>query len=281
MRRNVVLAGVVILILVLAAAAYVGSTRLQSRSSSTQTPAMALGPNLASAANYLVLNYNSALGLIPETPGSNVYWLYSDNFLASLALAQYGQANTTISKVASDISVTITNYLPLGSTVNQYTTLELGVCQYDSAVNDTVLVSGSTRIETVDDNGSGTLSVTEYADIALLDAVCQYHNGNTQAAMAAYQEGAKMFDGIGLADLPFNQTRQYQTYKLALFIFASVVLGQPVNGTALSTLLMMQAPDGGFYTGYDANYSHGTTLTNTETTSLALLALESVSQGSS
>jgi hypothetical protein len=79
-----------------------------------------------------------------------------------------------------------------------------------------------------------------------------------------------------MRDLPYNQTGQYQTYKLALFLYASAALDQPFNTTALSTLLRMQAPDGGFYTGYDASYSHQTTLTNTETTSLVILALERV-----
>lgn len=35
----------------------------------------------------------------------------------------------------------------------------------------------------------------------------------------------------------------------------------------------MQAQNGGFYTGYDSSYSPDGTLTNTETTSLAILAL--------
>jgi len=93
--------------------------------------------------------------------------------------------------------------------------------------------------------------------------------------MTAYEDGAKMFDGVGFRDLPYNQTHQYQTYKLALFVYASVVLDQPINVTALSTLLRMQALSGGFYTGYDASYSHGL-LTNTETTSLAVLASQNV-----
>lgn len=85
-----------------------------------------------------------------------------------------------------------------------------------------------------------------------------------------------MFDGVGLRDLPYSQTHQYQTYKLALSIYASVVLGQPVNSAVLSALLRMRAPTGGLYTGYDAGYSHGSTETNTETMSLAVLALQSL-----
>ena len=38
------------------------------------------------AVQYLVDNYNSTVGLIPETSGSNTYWLVSDNLLAYYAL---------------------------------------------------------------------------------------------------------------------------------------------------------------------------------------------------
>ena len=37
---------------------------------------------------YFADNYNFTLGLIPETPGSHVYWLVSDNNLADLALTR-------------------------------------------------------------------------------------------------------------------------------------------------------------------------------------------------
>lgn len=282
MRRITLLVVAMVIVLIVAVGTYAGSTRPEGGSSSARaSTSSALDQSMARAANYLVVNYNSSIGLIPETPGSNVYWLYSDNFLASLALSQYVQNNASIIKVAAGLSASLSNYLPVGSTVNQYMTLELGSCDYHSAVNGSVFVSGSAKVETVTNNGTGILNETQYADIAFLDSICQYHNDNPQASMTAYQEGAEMFDGTGLADLPYNQTQQYQTYKLALFIYASGVLDQPVNSTALSILLTMQAPDGGFYTGYDAEYSHGATLTNTETTSLALLALEAVDQQSS
>jgi hypothetical protein len=111
-----------------------------------------------------------------------------------------------------------------------------------------------------------------------LKAICAYRSGDVAQALQEYGLGKGMFDGVGLRDLPYNQTHQYQTYKLALFVYAADVLNQPVNGTALSTLLSMQAPIGGFYTGYDAYYSHAGTFTNTETTSLAILALSRYSQ---
>ena len=76
-------------------------------------------------------------------------------------------------------------------------------------------------------------------------------------------------------DLVTNQSQplQYQTFKLALFIYAGAFLKQPVNQTALATLLSMHAQRGVFYTGYDAQHSYSGTLTNTETTSLAILTL--------
>ena len=71
-----------------------------------------------------------------------------------------------------------------------------------------------------------------------------------------------------------KQAGQYQTYKLALYIYASKVLGYPVNQSAEEDMLRMQnTTSGGFYTGYDSNFSNNGTNTNVETTSLAILAL--------
>ena len=85
-----------------------------------------------------------------------------------------------------------------------------------------------------------------------------------------------MFDGTGMNDSVFqagNQAGQYQTYKLALYIYASKVLGYPVNETTEADMLRMQGASGGFPTGYDSNFSNDGTNTNVETTSLAILAL--------
>jgi len=235
-----------------------------------------LAGNITSAVNYLTSTYNPHLGLIPETPNSSAYWLYSDNFLAAWALSQYPNASAAVAHTAANISQSISDY-HLGNIVNQYEAMQVSSsCVFHAANNYTVSSSGGVQIKVIVNNGTGILNHTQYADIAFLDALCQNSHGNTSAALAAYNIGAKMFDGTGLRDLPYNQTQQYQTYKLALFIFAAADLNQPINLTALSTLLRMQAASGGFYTGYDAGYSHGTTMTNTETTSLALLALEMV-----
>ncbi len=41
--------------------------------------------------------------------------------------------------------------------------------------------------------------------------------------------------------------------------------------------MKLQAPDGGFFTGYASDFSSNGTATNTETTSLAILALSTAS----
>jgi hypothetical protein len=46
-------------------------------------------------------------------------------------------------------------------------------------------------------SGTAILSGGQYADIAFLDAICSYHNDDMSAAMAAYDQGVSMFDGVG------------------------------------------------------------------------------------
>jgi hypothetical protein len=84
-----------------------------------------------------------------------------------------------------------------------------------------------------------------------------------------------MYDGTGFADKTFNGS--YETYKLALALYSSSVINAP-NPDAdrmLETLLKLQDTGGGFFTHYtDAIIPQRDT--NTETTSFALLALNSV-----
>src|SRR6266849_11153315 len=56
------------------------------------------------ASNYLVANYNSSIGMIPEVPRGNTYFVYSDNFLAAYALN--GSADPTLKAIASNITKT-------------------------------------------------------------------------------------------------------------------------------------------------------------------------------
>jgi len=103
---------------------------------------------------------------------------------------------------------------------------------------------------------------------------------NIPAALAAFNTGAKEYNEIGFNDTPFRVGSSrgiYQTYKLALYIYTARLLNQTVPLSALVNMMRMQAPNGGFYTGYDVSFSHDSASTNTETTCLTIMALEAVS----
>jgi hypothetical protein len=245
--------------------------------------------SLSDAVGYLigVGSFDPGLRLIPETPGSTTYWLYSDNYLAALALQQYGRGNATITSIANYISQSLASYAildHLGDAVNQYMALNASVpCTFNASQNYIVGSMNADKIMATFNNGTGTLSENQYADIAFLSSICLYRQGDTAGAVASYDTGKAMFDGFGLNDSVFANPGpdqgQYQTFKLALYVYSSALLHQPVDPSAVSVLLSMQAPGGGFYTGYDSSLSHEGTSTNTETTSLAILALDAISGG--
>jgi len=289
-RRKIAVAVATVIIVAVGGFAFLlgTGTRLCLQSTTTTNSSAQSGGNytvteeVGKAASYLAKNYDRTVGLVPETPDSCVFWLYSDNFLAATALLQYGHAhgNATLATIAANILTSLSKYQrQLDGAGNQYALLISSPCEVNSSHDYTVSVSHGVQIKATLNNGTGELSDHHYADVAFLKAICfAQPGGNLTQASQEYALGRNLFDGTGFKDLPYNETGQYQTYKLALFIYASAVLKQPVNGTALSTLLSMQAQDGGFYTGYDVDHSHAGTLTNTETTSLAILALSNYLQ---
>jgi len=245
--------------------------------------------------NYLASNYNPHVGLISESPHSDVYWLYSDNFLAALAINSTRLSNSTLTAIGDNISKTLARYPPMqqtlctvlcvGNATNQYVLLSTywkGSCYLKSAEDYTAGHFGDIEVMATLNNGSGTLSETRYADIAFLQAVCNLRQGNVTGWSQGFGDGLGFYNGVGFNDTPFQEGSSkgiYQTYKLTLFIYAMESQCGPFNQTAyqsaLTTLLQMQAPDGGFHTGYNPDLSiNGTT--NTETTSLAILAMSTV-----
>ena len=241
-----------------------------------------LGHKEARAAiNYLASNYNRNIGLIPETPDSNRFWL-SDNYLAVLAFRQAGSSNSTLVAIAQNISTTLARYARnTGSAMNQYMVLGgdwKGSCSFNSADNYTIPYSGNATIMATLNNLTGTLSPSQYADIAFLEAICYMNQNNYGGWSQGYKQGTSFFNGVGFNDMAFREGSSegvYQTFKLALSIYAGEYQCGPINETghqmALATLLQVQAPNGGFYTGYNSNLSANGT-TNVETTSLAILA---------
>jgi len=219
------------------------------------------------ACAYLESNYNESFGLVSETPSHESFFLNSDNYLASLVLSrECGNPG-----LAERINQTLAGY-DAQDYPNQYMVFS---CKEDFKGSMNYSLSG--KVWTTINNQSGGPLNDSYADIAFLQAYYEKMcAGNASGALAAFNAGAVEYNGIGFNDTAFRQGQNhgiYQTYKLALYIYTAELLGQSVPLSALANLLQMQASDGGFYTGYYPGLTHDNTSTNTETTSLAILAL--------
>ncbi|MDG7007173.1 MAG: hypothetical protein JRN06_02880 [Nitrososphaerota archaeon] len=249
---------------------------------------------LDSAITYFANNYNFTLGLIPETPGSHVYWLVSDNYLADLALTRYSSSNQSTANFGAALSTALSGYeatLPAVLRQSQYSALNSTKAYFGCSAD--YALSWSTGGVAAGGNGSAVLMTTandqgpacasqNYADLLFLQAIYSHRLGDSTAAASYYQTGAKDFDGKGFVDLANQGSAQgtltYQTYKVALYVYATICLGEQANAPNLaaaeSTLLHMQSNStGGFATSYGSGITP-TSGANTETTALAALALE-------
>jgi hypothetical protein len=234
-------------------------------------------PDLGKAVNYLMVNYDSTIGLIPEVPNGNTYWLLSDNFLAYPVLKYYDPNNSTLTTTANNISSTLSYYMNgyRLSSISQYNILVGYTPYFNDTLSYDIATNGYT-VKTHLNNGTTILSPYQYADIAFLYALYTYRLGNMQGAINLFNIGASMYDGKGFNDLPFREGESqgvYQTYKLALYYMAGYVLARQVPNSVSERITDLQAPNGGFFTGY---YPNGTipnfVTTNTETTSLVIYA---------
>lgn len=244
-------------------------TTTTTRTSSTQSPFITNGEN------FLVGQYNKSIGLLAEYSGAQNYWLYSDNYLAIQAFKNGTSFNATNQlQIEQNVSQTLQRYMnAIPDAKNQYMALTQDNFVFNASQNYVVAVVDGKDIRITLDNGTGGLAPTTYADIAFLEAIYYHDIGNNNQAISAFNDGANAYDGIGIKDSPF--TGQYQTYKLALYEYAAHILGQSLPSSVQTNLLKMQGSDGGFYTGYTSTFSTDGTFENTETTSLAILALAS------
>jgi hypothetical protein len=237
---------------------------------------------LAPAVNYLLENYNASVGLVRNSPDSislrNSYYLYSDNFLTSLVFWNYDTDNVTLTRVAQNITATMRPFLAgKPNPNNEYEVLNASVFSFYAARDYTLYSSGEEYIMTTIDNQSSTaLNPAQYADIGFLEAIYYHELGHVGAASIAYHDALATWDGMGFKDSAFSDG-QYQTYKLALYIYASKTLEVPYYSQAFNQLIDLQATNGtdkgGFYTCYGSNRMDDGCYTNAETTALAVLAL--------
>lgn len=235
--------------------------------SNFETSAYAVNPtfNATKGYQYIANQYNPALGLVRESETIPTYWLWTDNLLASKVLKDYDY----------QMSANIT------STIKVYTsTHDLDYRHPQGVLFDNVAYFGGITNKQVvgsvwySDSDGPELSCSDYADIAFLKSIYYYKAGKFADARTCYDMGASMFDGIGMRDSAFvPDGERYSTYKLALWQVASNKTGYPIPKEPMTIIPFMQnATTGGVYTHYRADLTPDS-LTNVETTSLAIMAV--------
>jgi len=243
---------------------------------------LAYEQNLSSAAEFLnTIQFNQTVGLCREAPdvAPNTYWLVNDNLLAYHALKYY------YPETAETIYNTMKNYgyfrsykieVLFGTTI-PYIPFE---------TNNTYLVAqnGTKLTETEVYNGSSQIDdYREYSDLCIYAALHFYWSGDISQAIDHFNTAKNMWNGTlhGVYDKASrdaenrSKTLIFSTYKLALLLYGSRILGQPLeNETSIEeTLWLMQdGENGGLHTDYDINLNYTGSDVNTETTSLAILA---------
>jgi len=104
-------------------------------------------------------------------------------------------------------------------------------------------------------NATGTFPDCTYADVTVYTALELRLEGNSTGVQHEMDCLTTMFDGRGMVDESYKDGSAmehgiYQTFKLALYIFAL----KKISGTYFygeENLFRLQGPDGGFHTGYD------------------------------
>jgi hypothetical protein len=133
---------------------------------------------------------------------------------------------------------------------------------------------GAAVVKSTVNNQSGMLDPKRYADIAFLEAIVYHDRGQDTYAFPVFHDGFALWNGTGFKDNAFTST--FATYKIALYLYAAKLLGQAPDSSIVDGLLTLQfhrgVDFGGFVTEYTGRYLP-VGGSNTETTSLAILAL--------
>jgi hypothetical protein len=222
---------------------------------------------IARGREFLVGLFNPELKLLPEFRGAQVYWLYHDNYLAAKVLAP------THPDLARRITEAIRSHGVVRSGKIEILFGEAGnplPFRHYELREVTKIGPAIIRTEVVIDEPNPNWS--EYADLLLLAAIAEPVAAD---ARRHFEVALTMWDGTGFRDKVETKDHRYATYKLALALLAARHLGQTpvVLNDIRARLLAAQAYTGGWLTDYRADGAV-ISLTNVETTSLAILALD-------
>jgi hypothetical protein len=248
-------------------------------------------PDIEKAVSYLCSGYNPELRLVYESPDlPSRYYLVSDNLwvMFALQLRRPEIASQIESKLKSECA---THGLPCNSEG-----LPISYA-HEAVIGESISIPFRTShdpdytVEVVSQgiimrsayDGNNTIGDwQQYADLLCYAALSRYNEGNITAARGFFEIAEGMWHEKGIADKPFSEPssptyHEYQTYKLGLLLYTSNVLGRHLDfaGELLNRLWLQQDEDGGFITGYNIN-GDSVGYTNSETTSIVLISLESL-----
>ena len=245
---------------------------------SVSTPVPGLQPAIDAGLSFLNAQYNRDLGLLQESPniGAQRYFITNDNALAAYIFEQTGQDDLAI-----NVREVMARY---GPSTNNFIEAAWGEVipwppKHFEDPGSLITNVGEDEILTIRHEGTGYFyDWSAYSNLACMAAVNEYNQGYIESARRLYEIQMSTFDGRGFADKAFyDRGDVYETLGVAWCVYAGALLKVPVYETALSVLLEQQdLATGGFHTHYRAAESRLAD-PNVETTSLAPLALLTLS----
>lgn len=214
--------------------------------------------------------YNPTLKLVRDSPitAPNTYWLLSANLFSSVALRYY----------YPEISLAI--YLQLlkwGYTRNNLHEAVVGdSIPFPIRSNRPIIVYQTSNYNITTDmfDGPDTYNHTIYFDHLIYLALSEYWKGNTTNATNFFHNASRMWNGTGIIDEATRVRELYATYKLALLLYASRIIGVTLadKEQVEDRLWSMQQSDGGIATEYNLDGTPATNESNTETAPLVIIA---------
>jgi hypothetical protein len=234
--------------------------------------------------------FNQNLNLCRVAPevAPNVYWLVSDNLWAWKALKAANESRLSNAAEAGRIASAIEDKLKKKAQLHNLPKDPNGFpisFMHEAVIGDVIPTPNrnSTNLTLQSDdyivkieicNGSEISNWQGYADRLLYMALSHHWQDNDTAAIQYFENASSMWDGTGINDNATKAQGFYTTYKLALLLYVSKVLGRRLPfeyGLVMRIWSLQRETDGGIITNYFANgTSYGDA--NTETTSIVIIA---------
>jgi len=233
-----------------------------------------------SAYSYLVNSYNSTLGLCYEYLGSNTYWVSNDNVLASYALQQWNRTiadniTQTVKKIANKYGL-LTSQTGIPLNCRAEILLGYNVNYFFNATVPVTLNSSyyGSFLKTEIATNEILTGFENYSDLLCYASLVEWRRGNYSGADYYYEKVKAMWDGKGFNDNASKEAGYYAIYKLGLFYLLSRTLNKDFDfkKELIKRVWLCQTSNGGFKTDYYGNGAFPPCQTNTETTSIILLA---------